>query len=628
MRRLLIPLLVLAVLGPTLPVVQAQAEPRPVARLGGGGIVHGDTIAALAFSSKGMLAVADPALPVVDLWAPGPTWAEPRLIRQIALNGPKPALDLSLSPDGTLIAAATKVGVEVHATDGGGRVTLFPGPRGERVRAVAFAPDGRSVYFADSDGVASRGVLEGGAVTKLGSLGARANTIAVSPDGARVAFGGRGPAALIHDVATGVTTSLPQDRLAGEGAEVARLVFLDRGRLAVSTTRGRLVIFDLAKRVPIHEGFGVFLARSPDGKRLAISDLDDEISFWSPGRAETLNTETKVGPLAWHPAGALIAYGDRDGRVRFWEVAKNAELAGPVGHTRPVNAVCVGGDDRWGATLGRDNRLIIWDLATARPTRVIEVKAASRAQHACVGGQVAHLGEGRTESGRFQMALSLVEAASGEVARRIPLPEGSTVERFALSKARAAFAGQREVLVLELETSKVVWSLSYTEGYPDPMVAFSPDGKTLAVGLQGGQLDLHDGTTGKLLRTLAKNGPEYTSPTDLVWAPSGDSLVAAVREGPLQRRDAGTGDARWSIGGEAGSPQRDGVAWSRDGKLVAFGGSDNLVHVVSAESGRELAVFAGHRARVVSVAFTSDRKLLVSGSHDGSALVWDISKIE
>jgi WD40 repeat protein len=43
-------------------------------------------------------------------------------------------------------------------------------------------------------------------------------------------------------------------------------------------------------------------------------------------------------------------------------------------------------------------------------------------------------------------------------------------------------------------------------------------------------------------------------------------------------------------------------------------------------TGKELARLEGHRGTVTSLAWSADGKTLVSGSNDGTALAWDVSR--
>ena len=61
--------------------------------------------------------------------------------------------------------------------------------------------------------------------------------------------------------------------------------------------------------------------------------------------------------------------------------------------------------------------------------------------------------------------------------------------------------------------------------------------------------------------------------------------------------------------------------------MVATAGVDAMVRVWDVLAGGQLCAFAGHDARVSVVAFCAKGKLLVSGSDDTTALVWDVSRL-
>jgi WD40 repeat protein/serine/threonine protein kinase len=65
------------------------------------------------------------------------------------------------------------------------------------------------------------------------------------------------------------------------------------------------------------------------------------------------------------------------------------------------------------------------------------------------------------------------------------------------------------------------------------------------------------------------------------------------------------------------------VAFSPDGKLLAFGGADNTVHLWDVSAGRELAVCRGHTSEVCGVCFSPDGRRLASTGMDRTVRVWD-----
>jgi WD40 repeat protein len=113
-----------------------------------------------------------------------------------------------------------------------------------------------------------------------------------------------------------------------------------------------------------------------------------------------------------------------------------------------------------------------------------------------------------------------------------------------------------------------------------PAVAFSPDGKTLAVGTFTENARLLD-ADGKLIRTLAGHGEAARS-----------------------------------------------VAFSPDGKTLAVGSYDHTVRLWEVATGKLQQTLRGHRDWVYSLAFTPDGKRLASSSADNTAKVWDLAKGE
>lgn len=76
----------------------------------------------------------------------------------------------------------------------------------------------------------------------------------------------------------------------------------------------------------------------------------------------------------------------------------------------------------------------------------------------------------------------------------------------------------------------------------------------------------------------------------------------------------------------------DGVnslAFSPDGKLLATGGCDRLIHLWEWNSGKRLRTLTGHPGPVTCIAFSPDGKTLASGSYaarrsDFSLILWDV----
>jgi WD40 repeat protein len=64
------------------------------------------------------------------------------------------------------------------------------------------------------------------------------------------------------------------------------------------------------------------------------------------------------------------------------------------------------------------------------------------------------------------------------------------------------------------------------------------------------------------------------------------------------------------------------IALSPDGRIPAAGADDTAVRLYSTETGEMVADLVGHDGSAIAAAFFDDGERLVSGSQDGTAIVW------
>ncbi|MFJ9391901.1 hypothetical protein ACIRON_23975 [Nocardioides sp. NPDC101246] len=155
-----------------------------------------------------------------------------------------------------------------------------------------------------------------------------------------------------------------------------------------------------------------------------------------------------------------------------------------------------------------------------------------------------------------------------------------------------------------------------------PTVEFSPDGKILGTthisDRPDHRLRLWDPRTGSLVRSL----PLPENAVGMAFSEDGNRLATVSGENPtIMVWDVNTGRRLRTLDkGGAGS----GVAFNHDGSLLAAGAGDNSVRVWRADTGRQVAVFAGHEKLVTSVDFSPNGRLLSSSSADGTVRLWDV----
>jgi hypothetical protein len=183
-------------------------------------------------------------------------------------------------------------------------------------------------------------------------------------------------------------------------------------------------------------------------------------------------------------------------------------------------------------------------------------------------------------------------------------------------------------ILRELDWSKDEWLLQAN---------FSPDGTRLALvsrrSFRTGRVSLWDVATGKHVpfgpgKDLEGGHAAFTA-DNRVLATIADNAGRAelrVEPGPPDRRLS-----LWELASGQRSLEVNCPAVpvcchsSPDGRLLAWGDGDGGVGLLDLLTGRVLRRFQGHRGAVRSLAFIHDGRVLVSGSEDTTALLWDVS---
>jgi WD40 repeat protein len=109
----------------------------------------------------------------------------------------------------------------------------------------------------------------------------------------------------------------------------------------------------------------------------------------------------------------------------------------------------------------------------------------------------------------------------------------------------------------------------------------------------------------------------------LAFSPDGKLLAIADRSNTVQLWDVGAGKpARAPLTGHAGIVRS--VAFSPDGKLLATGSDDKTVRLWNPATGQPAAApLTGHTGPVNALAFSPDGKTLATGSADHTVRLWD-----
>ncbi len=152
-------------------------------------------------------------------------------------------------------------------------------------------------------------------------------------------------------------------------------------------------------------------------------------------------------------------------------------------------------------------------------------------------------------------------------------------------------------------------------------VAFSPDGKTLAVG-GGGAVILWDVAS---RRPIGKPFAGHTGfISGIAFSPDGQTLASASADNTIILWDVASGRPK-------GQPLAGHIDWincvafSPDGRTLASGGEEGTIILWDVTSREPIGQpLIGHTLGVNSIAFSPDGRTLASGSTDDTIILWDV----
>ncbi|KAJ3262276.1 hypothetical protein HK103_002689 [Boothiomyces macroporosus] len=182
------------------------------------------------------------------------------------------------------------------------------------------------------------------------------------------------------------------------------------------------------------------------------------------------------------------------------------------------------------------------------------------------------------------------------------------------------------------DDKSVLWKLDTGEKIADlathtdscSSVAFNFDGKYVASGGMDGKVFVYDTETFTLV--TAVEGPSVV--TWLKWHPRGNVLLAGSEDGTVWMWTIPNGNCMNVFTGHAESISCG--QFTPDGKLIVTGSMDGLVHVWDPKTGAAVKRWSPedgrfHQGPVTSLSVNKESTLILSGSHDGTTRLLQIS---
>ncbi len=449
-------------------------------------------------------------------------------------------------------------------------------------------------------------------------------TMEFSPDGTQLATGNLDTTVQLWDTTTGkelITLQKPKQ---------------SKGNLVFSQD-GKNIVRDPMKDERM--GRPISLAFSPDGTILACGSEDCTIKLWNTLTGELIVIFTghlsTIRILAFSPDGNTLASGSADGTVRFWDIRLRNPLQTRIGGHMWMRTASFFYNGSHLASVSSNGIVTVWDMQNSQKT-TFKTKATLEEplywesyRHYALSPDGTKLANHGRQSDNTSV-LRLTDVRTGRELKAFPSGSGRIFSPD--GKLLAAWGGNK-IRLLNTETGEM-WEIIIAEEPDDdsdthtPVLngfEFSPDGKKIVSGTNGGLVQMWDVETGVELSSFFEEQPPIDGnyqDSIRAFAFSSDGSLLAVGSRKKIRLLGSSNQPYFKEVSEDDNVYDDLLVFSPDDSVLLrslYGGEIRLLDV---PTGELLTTLHGHSVSLEDLKFSPDNKTLISVG-GGNVLFWD-----
>ncbi len=481
----------------------------------------------------------------------------------------------------------------------------IPALRGHtgRIHAIIYSTDGNMIASASDDKTIRlwnpNGMNDREKLIAILPYKAPVRCVDISSDNHLIAGGSDAGIVQVWDAGTGERVREPNQ--AHKDAVVAVHFSPDRTELASASPDGSFKIWNLVGNettLSTTEQWNLRLYAlefSPDGNTVATGTSDKQIKLWDKLSAAETNPlkghRDIVTTIDYSPDGRALVSGSPDGKILFWDIIGKRIRYEMAGHTGGVKALAYSEDNRIRACgAGLDGKLRIWDAGTSTALSLLRD----------------HIG--------------LIQAVT-----------------FSKNSKTVASGGKQDGTVFISDVNNI---LENSDGFDDESLltiltgnehgitalAIAPEDSTLATGGVDGRIHLIDLNSKRKLDIL--RGPQSTI-TALTFLKDGTRLFSGEENGTVRHWNGLTG-REIGTGFNVSFGAVTALTYSAINEYLAVGDVKGKIQFYNPKTGsKNTKTFqTPHRSKITSLVFSNDGNSMVSGSENGTIILWNMEQIQ
>jgi len=391
-------------------------------------------------------------------------------------------------------------------------------------------------------------------------------------------------------------------------------------------------------------GYGIQFKFSPNGKILYIgSDDYTMFAYDFPSMTELFKIKNSTGQCGGCPTlidissdGKMILTGSNGGPLNLWNADGKQKIRTFDLKIDYYTAVAITGDLKW--VMASDRKKIrIWNLSNGELVNTISMNTNE------ITNAAIHIKSGKVASSSTDNSIKIWDLQknmmftsltgvlnSNDLGMDLDPDDyrNSYIKKYVELKTIVSMSRDGRYLakgkidsvakIIDIKSGKIIATL---KGHKKGILAiqFSPDGKNIATAGADYTVKIWEFPSGKLLRTLSAHTNLILN---LQYDASGTKLISNGWDGNNIIWNAATGEKINNL------PTNDYSVFSSSFYLndlyLIFADLGKNLTMVEPDSKKEIRTFIGHTDVISDVDISTDNKLMLSSSWDGSSRVWNI----
>jgi WD40 repeat protein len=369
------------------------------------------------------------------------------------------------------------------------------------------------------------------------------------------------------------------------------------------------------------------VAYFPDGSRVLSASADGSACIWNSATGTRQfcfgSTSSPIRAVAISADGQFVAAGSEDGSIRILPAQGGAPKVLQASAPVAVRAVAFSPDGKTLAAGGPDSAIQLWNVQMGR--KVGELVSASRLT-ASFPPEVVSLSyslDGHRLAAAYSgMSPMVWNLTPGAEAKHLADLEASAVAFSPDGRYLAVGRRDRAIELLDAADYTAARWLTGLEDIPTSL-SFSADGKTLATTDGGSGALVFNVTSGRQVARVADQGDTVMS---VALSPNGGQIATAAADRSFRLAVQLPSKVRHPLSSEG---PVGAVAYSADGRTVAFASQSGAIHLADAVTLKDRRVLNAP-GQVTAIAFSPDGRRLAAatrtrGGFGPAPIVWNLS---